>query len=288
MKSQRQAGHAGAETRQHGVRLQRAPHADRVGQTKAVNACCPRGPAQRTRKLGAARDASWAPTETKAKCRRAASASRPNWSKTQDLGLFMMRSWMADTGREKWTASTSVRRARSRSPAVARHHTASRLGRPSRAMARIVSISSSPMAGVPTSSSAMPASARAAAIASLSPREKASPGACSPSRNVVSTSQVRDLWNLRSILLNLRWLMRECCLVGNSGGSAEAVLEFRRNNSNGNRGSGVVALTQRRQGAEAQRHEREEGNGRTAHLPSTHQSALLPFLFLCDLASWRL
>ncbi len=45
----------------------------------------------------------------------------------------------------------------------------------------------------------MPASAKAAAMASLSAREKATPGACSPSRNVVSTSQARDLCNVRSI-----------------------------------------------------------------------------------------
>ena len=53
-------------------------------------------------------------------------------------------------------------------------------------MERSVSISSSPMAGVPASISGTPAAASASAISIFSLRVKATPGACSPSRSVVS------------------------------------------------------------------------------------------------------
>jgi len=57
-----------------------------------------------------------------------------------------------------------------------------------KAIADIASTSSSPIAGVPASSSVTPARASARAIATFSSMEKATPGACSPSRNVVSLS----------------------------------------------------------------------------------------------------
>jgi len=59
-------------------------------------------------------------------------------------------------------------------------------------MARMAVISSGPMAGVPASTSATPARARARAIATFSATVKATPGACSPSRNVVSKMMMRS------------------------------------------------------------------------------------------------
>ena len=55
-------------------------------------------------------------------------------------------------------------------------------------MARIAKISSRPIAGVPASISGTPARASARAMATFSAVENATPGACSPSRSVVSFS----------------------------------------------------------------------------------------------------
>ena len=78
------------------------------------------------------------------------------------------------------------RRVTSRSAAHMRPHTMSRLDSPRPAMARITSCSCSPMAGMPTSISGIPAAARAWAMASFSAAVNATPAVCSPSRRVVS------------------------------------------------------------------------------------------------------
>ena len=54
-------------------------------------------------------------------------------------------------------------------------------------MARITSRSSSPMLGMPISSSGTPSSASARAMAIFSSGVKATPALCSPSRRVVSS-----------------------------------------------------------------------------------------------------
>jgi len=74
----------------------------------------------------------------------------------------------------------------SRSCAVARHQAVIRHPVRRLTIARRSARSSSSMAGVPASSSGTPTAAIAAAISSFSECEKTTPGACSPSRRVLS------------------------------------------------------------------------------------------------------
>jgi len=67
-----------------------------------------------------------------------------------------------------------------------RHQAIAVGGRSSRTIALIAEISSAPIAGVPTSISDTPAKASTRAIATFSAIVNATPGACSPSRKVVS------------------------------------------------------------------------------------------------------
>src|SRR5271157_2806713 len=96
---------------------------------------------------------------------------------------------MEDAGTLRWIAGTPVRDAASMSCRQALAQAVKRQGRLSPDRSRMTSRSASPMAGMPTSSSGMPARASAAAISSFCRWLKATPAACSPSRSVVSMIQ---------------------------------------------------------------------------------------------------
>jgi len=82
--------------------------------------------------------------------------------------------------------------AASKSLCLARHQAVSRAENFRATRARMSSHSACPMAGMPHSNSGIPRSLSALAICSLSSRENATPGACSPSRKVLSIIQTRD------------------------------------------------------------------------------------------------
>ncbi len=96
----------------------------------------------------------------------------------------------SETGNDTLTIDTPASTAASTSSVRMRHQAIAVSGRPASTMARIAPISSGPMAGVPASSSVTPARARARAIATFSAAVNATPGACSPSRKVVSLSTI--------------------------------------------------------------------------------------------------
>ena len=73
-----------------------------------------------------------------------------------------------------------------------RLHTISRAGRPSAATARMLSRSSSPIAGMPISSSGTPMATNWRAMLNFSLSENATPADCSPSRKVVSLMVTQD------------------------------------------------------------------------------------------------
>src|SRR5208282_4007752 len=115
--------------------------------------------------------------------------SSPICSMIALAGLSMTRWWMEEAGKLRWIAGTSVRDAASMSWWQALAQAVNRQGRLSPDRSRMTCRSSSPMAGMPTSSSGTPARASAAAISSFCRWLKATPAACSPSRSVVSMIQ---------------------------------------------------------------------------------------------------
>ena len=92
----------------------------------------------------------------------------------------------SETGTDTLTIDTPAAMAASTSPVSMRHQAMVVSGSSASTMARIAVISSRPIAGVPASISGTPARASARAIATFSAVVKATPGACSPSRSVVS------------------------------------------------------------------------------------------------------
>src|SRR6516225_8366215 len=93
---------------------------------------------------------------------------------------------MSETGTERLIIPTPAATAAFTSLATMRHQAIVLAGKHSPTIALIAATSSGPIAGVPASISGTPAKASAFAIATFSPIVKATPGACSPSRSVVS------------------------------------------------------------------------------------------------------
>lgn len=121
-------------------------------------------------------------------------ASRTNRrmvSSTQWRDFWSLRSiWRSETGMERLAKRIGRVRIAAKSAGCILPHKTSRQPEPaSAAISRRISCSAGPMTGVPASISPTPAEMRARARRSFSSREKATPGACSPSRRVVSTSR---------------------------------------------------------------------------------------------------
>ena len=140
------------------------------------------------RRRASVREASMTPTETKPKRSRAVGTSDFNVRTTQGHVLSSDESWIAEPGTARCTAASPQAAAASRSTATARHQAVNRQGSRSDATSRIAVRSASPVAGHPTSISSTPTAANASAIRSRSRSANTTPGACAPSRSVVSTS----------------------------------------------------------------------------------------------------
>ena len=143
--------------------------------------------AARAKKASSAREASSKPTLTSAPASAARCTKRVMVASTQARSRCSLRSiWMSEAEIDRCTMSASQRSAPARSVSHMRAQTMVRAFRPRRLMARISSISCSPMAGMPISISGTPAASNAWAMAIFSSSLNATPAVCSPSRKVVS------------------------------------------------------------------------------------------------------
>lgn len=93
---------------------------------------------------------------------------------------------MSETGNEMFTVPIPALTALWTSSSIARHQQESRIARPCEASTRNAPSSSAPIAAEPASASSTPRLSSVAAMRSLSAKENTTPGACSPSRRVVS------------------------------------------------------------------------------------------------------
>jgi hypothetical protein len=126
-------------------------------------------------------------------------------------------SWRSETGTETLTTFSPHEAAASMSWRRARHQPIARADRPSERTARMLSRSSSPIAGMPTSSSGTPAASRARAIANFSATVKATPAVCSPSRSVVSLTRTAAGFAVVGRAFMRRTIFRSCSLRRRSG-----------------------------------------------------------------------
>ena len=151
-----------------------------------------------TRKSGSVREASSAENSTSLQCERAmptASTARRTTSARESLSLCSR--WMGLVARKTWTRGRSASRrasqARSMSARVQRASAQTEMPRTLRAMACTDSKSPGEAAGKPASMTSTRSSSSAAATLSFSARFMLAPGACSPSRSVVSKMVTRWL-----------------------------------------------------------------------------------------------
>ena len=175
-----------AQLRDVPVSRERIEQAEGIGETEALGAGDLRGLGRLVQEIGVGARGIFRTTHLEAEI-RARGTICVIWFSTQARSrrsLCLM--CKSDTGIERFTIWARHSAAASRSVIRIRPQTMSRAGRCCMAMAWMVSRSSPPMAGTPTSISRTPTSARARAMETFSSTVNDTPAVCSPSRSVVS------------------------------------------------------------------------------------------------------